>query len=508
MTETVTNLWSIPLLLIIPILTAIVVNFLYGKVKAIRVVAILSSLALFAIAVISPYGYHWFTGQPAVLLNGGYTYSVQIFAWRLSLELYFGYMQQIMIAVMSLLLIFVVAISTKVMSKNMGTYIGLIFLIYMSSAAIIMVNDFYHLWIAVEIGSLLVAGLVAASGESISQKAALKYTFFSAISGAGLAIALALILGITGYPNVSDAIVSMHINNIQGMQGILYVAFGFLVLSWIYAGGLAPIHPLKSDVYGASFPHATVMLQTQSKLMLVAIGLIILRVFGTLPFAKEVMLGISVITMMVGVVMALLQTDFRWTLAYLIISHSGLVTVGISLGTISGIIGGMFQAINDVLYMSILLLCCEAIYYYGKGTSIKSVSGMAKKAPWLAFAAVVGAFAASGIPPFNGFQSEIILIQASLASGLPEVAVVILMVSVTTFIALFKSIYCIFLKADSTPETEQAQSRQGSIPVPKVLYLSLGVLIVLVVLIGVYPQLATDFLNDAAIKVVSMPWVP
>ncbi|MCQ5376868.1 MAG: hypothetical protein NO516_02330, partial [Candidatus Methanomethylicia archaeon] len=328
MTETVTNLWSIPLLLIIPILTAIVVNFLYGKAKAIRAVAILSSLALFAIAIISPYGYHWFTGQPAVLLNGGYTYSVQIFAWRLSLELYFGYMQQIMIAVMSLLLIFVVAISTKVMSKNMGTYIGLIFLIYMSSAAIIMVNDFYHLWIAVEIGSLLVAGLVAASGESISQKAALKYTFFSAISGAGLAIALALILGITGYPNVSDAIVSMHINNIQGMQGILYVAFGFLVLSWIYAGGLAPIHPLKSDVYGASFPHATVMLQTQSKLMLIAIGLIILRVFGTLPFAKEVMLGISVITMMVGVVMALLQTDFRWTLAYLIISHSGLVTVG------------------------------------------------------------------------------------------------------------------------------------------------------------------------------------
>ncbi len=503
MNESITNLWSIPLFIIIPLLTAILLNLIYNKKNAIRITSIISSAVLVVISILSPYGFQWFTGQASVLPNGGYSFNANLYGMRLALEYYYGPMQQIMIFLASILLLFVVMIAGRSLKKNFGTYISLIFLLYMSAAIVIMVNDFYHLWIGIEMGSLIVAGVVLASGESVSQKAALKYTFFSALSGAGLAIALALILGTTGYANVSNAIQALASSS-SSMSGVLYVAFGFLVLSWIYAGGLAPIHPLKADVYGASYPHATIMLQAQSKLMLVAIGLVILRMFGTLPFAKEVMLTISVLTMMLGVVMALMQTDFRWTLAYLIVSHSGLVTLGISLGTVQGIVGGLFQAVNDMVYMSVLLLSCEAIYYFGKGTSIKTVSGIAKRAPWLAVAAIFGAFAASGIPPFNGFQSEIILIQASLNFGMPELAVVVLMVSVATFIALFKAIYNIFLRPGDDNSTQETQAS----PVPKVLYASLAVLIFMTILLGVYPQLAVDFLSEAALKVVYIPWVP
>jgi len=515
--EAITNLWSIPLLVIIPIITAILLNLLYRRGRAIKILAVASSAAIFVIALISPYGFQWFTGQPGVTLGGTYTFDASVFSWRLALEYYFGSLQQILIVIMSLLLIFVVFLSTSSIKKNIGPYLGLLFLLFMSAAIIIMVNDFYHLWIAVEIGSLLVAGVVAASGESISQKAALKYTFFSALSGAGMAIALALILGVTGYSNISNAIMSIRMNDLTSMYGVLYIAFAFLLLSWIYAGGLAPLHPLKSDVYGSAYPHATVLLQTQSKLMIVAMGLIILRLFGTLPFAKEVMITVSVLTMILGIVMALVQTDFRWTLAYLIVSHSGLVTLGISLGTVEGITGGLFQAINDVIYMSVLLICCEAVVYFGRGTSIKSAGGLAKRAPILAFAVVIGAFAASGIPPLNGFQSEIILIQASLSSGLPEVAVMVLMVSVATFIALFKPIYNIFLKPEPSPALMVDSGGAGIAgmalgeqvdPIPRSLYIFLAILIALIIILGVVPQLAINFVQNTAIKVVYFPWVP
>jgi len=503
MNESISNLWSIPLFIIIPILAAILLNVLYSRKRAISVTAVVSSLALIVVSVLSPFGFHWFTGHPSVLPTGGYTYRADLLGWNLALEYYYGPLQQIAIFLAAVLLLFVVLIAINSLKKNIGTYISLLFLTFMSAAIVIMVNDFYHLWIGVEIGSLIVAGVVLATGEAVSQKAALKYTFFSALSGAGLAIALALILGVTGYANISDAIIAMPLNN-ASLASILYVAFGFTILSWIYAGGLAPIHPLKADVYGSAFPHATILLQTQSKLMLVAIGLVILRLFGTLPFAKEVMLSVSVLTMMIGVVMAMLQTDFRWTLAYLIVSHSGLVTLGISLGTVQGIIGGLFQAVNDVVYMSVLLLACEGIYYFGRGTSIKTVSGIARRAPWLAVAAIIGAFAASGVPPFNGFQSEIILIQASLNYGIPELAIVVLLVSVTTFIALFKGIYNIFLRPD---DALQAGEKQG-MPIPRMLYVCLAALIFVMILFGVYPQLAINFLNEAALKVVYIPWVP
>ncbi|MGQ9759653.1 MAG: proton-conducting transporter transmembrane domain-containing protein [Candidatus Methanomethylicaceae archaeon] len=500
MSEYASNLWSIALLVIIPLLVAVVVNFLYNRSRAIKYISLIAALCLAVIAFISPYGFHWFTGHPALRPETlTFTFDPGFPAWRLSLEFYFGPMQQIMIFVMSLILIFVVAVAATGLTKHQGPYIGMIFLLFASAAIIIMVNDLYHLWIAVEIGSLVVAGVVVGSGTGVSHKAALKYTYFAALSGAGLAVALALILGLTGYSNISDAIRYLQSVDLGGMSTILYVAFGFFVLSWIYAGGLSPIHPLKSEVYGASFPHGTAMLQTQSKLMLVAIGIVMLRIFGTLPFVREVMLAISVITMMLGVVMALLQTDFRWILAYLIVSHSGLVTVGISLGTTEGLVGGMFQAVNDIIYMTVLLLCCEALYYFGGKTSTRDAAGIAKKAPWLAIAVVLGTVAASGIPPFNGFQSEIILIQAALRVGLPEVAAVILMVSVSTFIALFRGVYRIFLKPT------ESQDVTGEVKVPKSLYVGLGVFLTLTLVIGVYPDIIVSLLTPLA-QAVSIPW--
>ncbi|MDI9644081.1 MAG: proton-conducting transporter membrane subunit [Candidatus Verstraetearchaeota archaeon] len=505
MSETVVNLWSIPLLVVIPILTAIVLNLLYNRVRAIRVASVVSAAALLVVSIVSPYGLQWFTGQPGVASDGSYTYSTSIFSWKLSLEYYFGPLQQILIFTSSLLLLFVVVISTRSLKKDFGPYVAIMFLTYFSTVAVIMVNDFYHLWIVVEIGSLLVAGLVAASGAGSAQKAALKYTFFSALSGSGLAIALALILGITGYANISDAISFLMMTDLGNMYNVLYISFAFLMLSWIYAGGLAPIHPLKSDVYRSAFPHATVLLQAQSKVMLVAIGLVLLRMFGGLPFAREAMLSISLLTMILGVVMALIQTDFRWILAYLIVSHSGLVTVGISLGTPLGIVGGLFQAVNDIVYMSVLLLCCEMLLYFNNGTSIRSSGGIAKKVPWLAAFAILGAFAASGIPPFNGFQSELILIQAALGGGLPEVAAVILMVSVSTFIALFRGIYSIFLKPSTNPLPEGSESASSP---PRGMPIILGILVAITLILGVYPQLALDFLTESAVKVVYVPWVP
>ncbi len=488
MMESISNLWSIPLLVIIPMLTAIIVNFLYDK--AIKPISICSAIIILIISIISPYGYHWFTGHPAfnpdTLL---FTFNPNIFGYRLSLEFIFGPLQHIMIVISSLILLFCVTLSTIGLTKRQGPYMALLYLLFMSSVIVIMVNDLYHLWIVVEIGSLIVVGVAAASGTSISHKAALKYAFFSAISGAGLAVSLALILGLTGFANISDAIIYLRQFGIGDMATVLYIAFGFFVLSWMYAGGLAPIHPLKSEVYGASYPHATVLLQVQSKLMLVAIGIIMLRLFSMLPFVKEVMIFLSVITMMIGVIMALIQVDFRWIIAYLIISHSGLVTLGIGLGTQEGLVGGIFQAVNDIIYMTILLLCCEALFYFGGKTSTKEAYGIAKKSPFITTAVILGAIAAAGIPPFNGFQSEIILIQACLKEGLPEIAVLILMVSVTTFIALLRGIYRIFLKP---PELQDQDD--SNVDLPKVLIIGIIIFIILSIIIGIYPDIVLRFI--------------
>ncbi|MEM4218252.1 MAG: proton-conducting transporter membrane subunit, partial [Candidatus Methanomethylicaceae archaeon] len=156
-------------------------------------------------------------------------------------------------------------------------------------------------------------------------------------------------------------------------------------------------------------------------------------------------------------------------------------------------------AVNDVIYMTVLLLCCEALYYFGGKTSTRTSLGLAKKAPWLGMAVILGTMAASGIPPFNGFQSELILIQAALKVGLPEVAAVILMVSVTTFIALFRAVYRLFLKPPETSETVT------EVKVPRALYIGLWFFVAMTLIIGVYPTIVVSFITPVA-QAVSIPW--
>jgi energy-converting hydrogenase B subunit F len=178
------------------------------------------------------------------------------------------------------------------------------------------------------------------------------------------------------------------------------------------------------------------------------------------------------------------------------------------LGTTEGVTGGLFQAVNDIVYMTVLLIAAEAVIYFGRGTSTKTAIGIAKKAPWLAAAFILGALAASGIPLFNGFQSEIILIQAALQVNLPEIAAVILLVSVTTFIAIFRGIYTLFFKpADPPLNTDGSTAQAKEAPVPRWIYLTLGIFITITIVIGVYPDIVLRFITPVA-ELVSIPWYP
>ena len=143
------------------------------------------------------------------------------------------------------------------------------------------------------------------------------------------------------------------------------------------------------------------------------------------------------------------------------------------------------------------------VLYFGRGTSIKFSGGLAKRAPLLTVFVILGTLAASGVPPFNGFQSELILIQAALEQGLPEVAAVILMVSVSTFIALFRAIYSIFLRP--VDELQQGSER---FKLPGTTLMFLVALVAITLVLGIYPQLALNFLTESALKVVFVPWVP
>jgi len=493
------NVPLIPVLVLVPLVMAVVLNLLYKRDRASRISAIVAATAILFLIPIIGYGYHWFAGQPMLSYPGG------LLQYSLSLEYVFLAPQQIMVLTLALMFFVTVLSAAGEVERRPGPYLGILMLNFMATAIVLLVNDMYHLWIAVEIASLAAVGLAAATGEPSAHNTGLKYLFIGGFCVALLAIIVSLLVGYTGVTNITDMGIILSKGLVDPSSPVMYVAFGFSVLVWAYAGGLIPVHPIKSELYRVSMPHAAGFLQTQSKFMIVGIGVIMLRLFGptgvNLPYSRAIMLAIGVGTMIFGVTMAIVQDDYRRLLAYHAISQGGYVAAGIALGTELGIMGGAFHAINHVIYKTALFLGCGAVLYRTKTASLKEMGGLLREMPIEAFLLLCAKFAISGIPPLNGFQSKVRLMEAAMEAGMPEVTIIMLLVSITTFVSMFKAFYLIFLQ----PKPKSLVGKE--LPkVPMGTRVGMIILVFLCLLLGFFPELATDYLAPLT-KELGRPWV-
>jgi len=498
MWETARALGNVPLiavLILIPLVMAVVLNLLYKNDKASRISAIVAGTAVLFLIPLIGEGYHWFAGQPIISYPGS---PIQ---YALSLEYVFLAPQRIMVLTLALMFFVTILSATSEIERRPGPYLGILMLNFMATAIVLLVNDVYHLWIAVEIASLAAVGLAASTGEPVAHNTGLKYLFVGGFCVALLAIIVSLLVGYTGVSNLTDMSLILSKGLVDPSSPVMYVAFGLFVLVWAYAGGLIPVHPIKSELYRVSMPHAAGFLQTQSKFMIVGIGVIMLRLFAGLPYSRAIMVAIGVGTMIFGVTMAIIQDDFRRLLAYHAISQGGYVATGIALGTSLGIMGGAFHAINHVIYKTALFLGCGAVMYRTKTASLKDLGGLLREMPIEAFLLLCSMFAISGIPPLNGFQSKVRLMEAGMEAGLPEVTIIMLLVSITTFVSMFKAFYLIFLR----PKPQSMIGKQ--LPkVPMGTRVAMIILVFLCFLLGFFPELATSYLEPLA-RELGRPWV-
>ena len=277
---------------------------------------------------------------------------------------------------------------------------------------------------------------------------------------------------------------------------MIYGGLLLLIVGLAYGAGLPPFHNVKADLYARSKGFISAMLQTYSKFVLVGLMLIILKLFNGLDYfasTHAVLIALGVLAMVFGVVMALLQSDYKKLLAYHAISQGGYVATGLALGTPLGIVAGIFHAINHVIYKSALFLGAY-IVSCKRGSNLHKLGGLLPLMPSVAFMVLCAKLAISGIPPFNGFQSKWMLAQAAMQVNMPEVAIIMIIVSIGTFVSMMKAFYLIYLKPVDEKTLEEYQNKE----VPKLAVFSLFVLTALCIIIGIYPDIVINYLWDYA----------
>jgi len=197
----------------------------------------------------------------------------------------------------------------------------------------------------------------------------------------------------------------------------------------------------------------------------------------------------GLLSMVVGVLLAVGQWDFKRLLAYHSISQMGYVVLGIGLGTPLGLAGAIFHMVNHGVFKSLLFLCSGSVERSTGTRNLKELGGLWHRMPVTSTTCSIASLSISGVPPFNGFWSKLLIIVAAVqaASTLGNVAYVIagitIFVSFMTLVSFVKvQKYVIFGKL---PEKLAAVKEA-----PVRMCVSLVVLAALCVGLGVFSQVA------------------
>ncbi|NMC76645.1 MAG: hypothetical protein GYA60_05050 [Candidatus Methanofastidiosa archaeon] len=475
------NSTLIPLMVVFPLIAAILVNFLHQKDRSVKTIAIISSIVAVIIPLITLYGVHLFSGH---IRTESFPEMSKLLIPDVYMGIVYSYgpLQKILLALLTVMTVFVIFLSLnrKLIS---GVYVAMIFISLASVSAIILADDFFNFFVFTEVLTVAQAALVIAVKETKSHKAAFKYMIFGTVSGGSILLGIALLLGIYGLLNMTD--LSNAIIAGGALPPIALTAVALITVGWLYESGLFPFHIVKSNMYENATPEAAALLQLQSKFVLVAMSIALLRIFSGYTLLKSVMLGFAIFTVVIGSVMALQQTELRKLLSFVAVGQAGLVAMGIGLGTSFSISAGIFHAINDVLSMAILFFVAGYILDSYKTTKLDQLGDGLQKAPLIGLIMFLATLAISGVPPFNSYQSEFRLIQAAVQAGYAELGILIILLSIATFVAIIKAFYMIFMKPGTNVKPDLAIRGRMHKTI-------IVILIVMCLFIGLFPHLVYD----------------
>jgi NADH-quinone oxidoreductase subunit N len=288
------------------------------------------------------------------------------------------------------------------------------------------------MYMGIELLALSQYALVAFDRDSpIAAESAMKYFVLGAIASGALLYGISIIYGVTGTFDL-HALAGRLDGSAATNVGLLF-GLAFLMAGIAFKFGAVPFHMWIPDVYHGAPTSVTLFLGAAPKLAYFALALRVLAEgLGTAVSAWQDMLVIlAVLSMAVGNVVAVAQTNLKRMLAYSTISNVGFILLGILAGTPAGYRAALFYVITYVVmavgsFAMIVLLSRRGF----EADRIDDFKGLAQKSPWFAWMMLFLMVSTAGVPPFVGFFAKLYVIQAVLNVGMTWLAIVAVLFSV------------------------------------------------------------------------------
>lgn len=311
---------------------------------------------------------------------------------------------------------------------------------------LISAHSLLTLYIGLELLSLCQYAMIALDRErGVASESAIKYFILGVIASGILLYGMSILYGISGTLDLGE--LSLFIAGAGFAQVGLIFAVGFVVVALAFKFGAAPFHMWLPDVYEGARTPVTLYVGSIPKIaaFVMFIRLLADGLGHLQPSWEQMLIALSVLSMGVGSVLAIAQTNMKRMLAYSTISHVGFILLGILAGTATGYAAAMFYTIAYVIMATaafgmVILLSRRGF----EGDMIADFKGLNERSPWFAAMMLCVMFGMTGAPPFLGFFAKLYVIRAVLDVGLVWLAVVAMLfaaVSAFYYIRVVKYMY-------------------------------------------------------------------
>lgn len=374
-----------------------------------------------------------------VATQGILVYSVGSWNLPIGIALVLDGLTVFMLVTVNLMAFFIAIYSINYMERftSKWKFYTLFLLMVAGMNGVVITGDMFNLFVFLEIASVASYALVAFGTERHELEAAFKYTVMSTVGSLFILLGIVFLYSYTSTLNMADM---ANILAQKGASNITIMVSVLFIMGFGLKAALVPFHAWLPDAHPSAPAPISAML---SGVLIKSLGVYTLcRVFynviGINSSLSLVLMVLGTLSMVIGVFLAIGQWDFKRLLAYHSISQIGYVILGIGLGTPLGIIGGLFHLFNHSVFKALLFLNSGAVEYATGTRDLQKMGGLMTKMPITGATSLVASMSISGIPPFNGFWSKLIIIIACVQANRLGYAFWAVLASILTLASFMK----------------------------------------------------------------------
>jgi NADH-quinone oxidoreductase subunit N len=300
-----------------------------------------------------------------------------------------------------------------------GEFYALVLFSVVGMMIMVSGQNMLTLYVGLELLSLSLYALVALDRDNArATEAAMKYFVLGALASGMLLYGMSMIYGMTGSLNIAD--INASLMGEPKIHAVLILGLVFIVAGLAFKLGAVPFQMWVPDVYEGSPTAVTMLISSVPKLA--AFAFVIRMLVQALPSLaadwQQMLMIMAVLSIVIGNITAIAQTNLKRMLAYSTISHVGFILYGLMSASMNGFVYALFYVVSYVLMtlagFGIILLLSRKGF---EADQLDNLKGLNQRSPWHAFLMLIVMFSMAGVPPTLGFYAKFSVLQAALEAG-------------------------------------------------------------------------------------------